>query len=291
VASIACVPNVSEGRRRAVIDALAAAIGTVPGVSLLDYSADVSHNRSVFTFIGHAAAIEQAVVALYEQAVAGIDLRTHRGVHPRMGAVDVVPFIPIGDETMATCVSVSRRVGAVVSSRFQIPVYLYEESAARPERRNLEAIRRGGFERLAARMALPAWEPDFGPLTPHPTAGASAIGARPPLIAFNVNLATDRVDVASAIARAVRQSSGGLPFVKAMGVHLAERGIVQVSMNLTNYQRTSVRRAFEAVKAEADHRGIGILESEVIGAVPPDAVSESELAALRLRARPPLLPA
>ena len=274
-----------------MIDALAAAVVTVPGVSLLDYSSDISHNRSVFTFIGHAAAVERAVVALYERAVAAIDLRTHRGVHPRMGAVDVVPFVPLGGETMAACVSASRQVAAIVSSRFQIPVYLYEESATRQDRRNLEAIRRGGFEGLAAKMALPGWAPDFGPLAPHPTAGASAIGARPPLIAFNVNLATDRVDIAKAIAQRVRQSGGGLPFVKAMGVFLDERGIAQVSMNLTNYRRTSMRQAFDAVKGEANRRGIDVLESEVIGAVPPDALSDSDLAALQLRERPTLLPA
>jgi glutamate formiminotransferase len=290
VASIACVPNVSEGRRRSVIDRLAAAIEAVPGVSLLDYSADVSHNRSVFTFIGSAAAVEQAVVALYERAVADIDLRTHRGVHPRMGAVDVVPFVPLGDETMAACVSVSRSAAAAVASRFRVPVYLYEESATRPERRNLEAIRRGGFEGLAARMSLPEWAPDFGPPTPHPTAGASAVGARPPLIAFNVNLATDRVDLAQAIAQTVRHSSGGLPFVKAMGVRLDDRGIVQVSMNLTNYRRTSMRQAFDAVRGEAIRLGVEVLESEVIGTVPPDALSDEDGAALRLRARPPLLP-
>jgi glutamate formiminotransferase / 5-formyltetrahydrofolate cyclo-ligase len=289
VAAIACVPNVSEGRRRSVIDALAAAVASVPGVTLLDYSADISHNRSVFTFVGRATAVEQAVVALYERAVAAIDLRTHRGVHPRMGAVDVVPFVPIGGETMAACVSASRRTAAVVASRFQIPVYLYEESATRPDRRNLETIRRGGFEGLAARMSLPAWAPDFGPLWPHPTAGASAIGARPPLIAFNVNLASDRIDIAKSIARAVRESSGGLPFLKALGVRLDERGIVQVSMNLTNYRRTSMRQAFDAVKSEANRRGIDVLESEVIGTVPPDALSDSDLAALQLRARPPLL--
>jgi glutamate formiminotransferase len=273
-----------------VIDAIAAAIETVPGVSLLDYSADRSHNRSVFTFMGHAAAVEQAVIALYERAVAAIDLRTHRGVHPRMGAVDVVPFVPLGGETMAACVRVSRQVAAAVSSRFQIPVYLYEESATLQDRRSLEVIRRGGFEGLDERMALPGWAPDFGPPTPHPTAGASAIGARPPLIAFNVNLATDRVDIAKAIARTVRQSGGGLPGVKAMGVFLDDRGIAQVSMNLTSYRRTSMRQAFDAVKGEANRRGVDVLESEVIGAVPRDALSDADLAALQLRQRPTLLP-
>jgi glutamate formiminotransferase len=290
VASIACVPNVSEGRRHRVIEALAASVRAVPGVSLLDHSADVSHNRSVFTFVGDAPALQQAVVALFERAIEEIDLRIHRGRHPRLGAVDVVPFVPLGGVTMAACVDVSRTVAEDVASRFQIPIYLYEESATRPGRRNLEAIRRGEFEGLGRKMADAEWAPDFGPATPHPTAGASVFGARSPLIAFNVNLATDRLDVARSIAAVVRQSGGGLPFVKALGIPLEDRGIVQVSMNLTNYRETSMQRAFDAVKAEAARRGIEVLESEVIGMVPSDALSEADAVILQLKAPPSRLP-
>jgi glutamate formiminotransferase len=290
VASIACVPNVSEGRRHAVIDALASAIRRQPSVTLLDYSGDVSHNRSVFTFIGQAAALEQAVIAMFERAIAEIDLRTHRGKHPRIGAIDVVPFVPLGGETMAECVRLSRQVASAVATRFEIPIYLYEESATNADRRNLETIRRGEFEGLADKMSHPAWAPDFGPLKPHPSAGASVIGARGPLIAFNVNLATNRLDTAKAIAAVVRQSGGGLPFVKALGIPLEERGIVQVSMNLTNYRTTSMRQAFDAVKREAHVRGVGVLESEVIGTVPSDALVEADLPAIQLATLPPLLP-
>ncbi len=221
----------------------------------------------MFTFVGDAAGVTQAVLALFERAVAEVDLRTQRGEHPRLGAVDVVPFIPIADATMADCVTLAKTVGAEVAARFAVPVYLCEEASTNPARKVLEDIRRGGFEGLAAKMALPGWAPDFGPATPHPSAGASVIGARMPLIAFNINLATDRLDVAKKIAAAVRHSSGGYRFVKAMGVTLADRGIVQVSMNLTNYEKTPIFRVFEAVKREAARYGVSVLESEIVGLV------------------------
>jgi glutamate formiminotransferase len=234
------------------------------------------------TFAGEAVLVQQAVLALFGAALDLIDLRNHAGAHPRLGAVDVVPFVPIGRATMAECIELARDTGAKVAARFDVPVYLYEEAASTPSRRNLADIRRGEFEGLAARMASPDWIPDFGPSRPHPTAGATVIGARPPLIAFNVNLATDRLDVAKAIAQAVRYSSGGLPFVKALGIPLPDRGIVQVSMNLTNFAQTPMLRAFDAVKAEAGRRGVKVLESEIVGLVPEAALPAAAEHSLQL---------
>ena len=279
---IECVPNVSEGRRADVIDALAEAVTTVDGVRLLDRSSDPTHHRSVFTFAGEAGPLQSAVLALFQAAIASIDLRTHAGAHPRLGAVDVVPFIPLSGSTMEGCVTLAKATAANVAERFGLPVYLYEEAATSEARRNLADIRRGEFEGLAAKMALPEWAPDFGPRRPHPTAGATVIGARAPLIAFNVNLATDRLDLAKAIAVAVRHSSGGLPSVKAMGVALEHRGVAQVSMNLTNFTVTSIARAFDAVKQEAERRGTSILESEIVGLVPEAALPASPEQSLRL---------
>jgi glutamate formiminotransferase len=272
MAIIECIPNVSEGRRPEVVEAIAAAIRAVPGVRLLDYSSDPAHNRSVFTMAGDAAALEAAVLAVYDRAIAAIDLRSHTGEHPRMGAVDVVPFVPIEGATMETCVALAKDVARDVASRFGVPIFLYEEAATSPARRNLEDIRRGEFEGLAAKMATPGWAPDFGPAQPHPSAGASAIGARMPLVAYNINLATDRLDVARKIAAAIRASSGGFRYVKAAGFALKERGIVQVSMNLTNYEKTPIFRVFEAVRREAERYGVSILESEIVGLVPAAAL-------------------
>jgi glutamate formiminotransferase len=273
MAVIECVPNVSEGRRAAIIDEMAVAIAGVTGVRLLDHSSDTSHNRSVFTLAGDAEGVRNAVLALVARAVADIDLRTHRGEHPRLGAVDVVPFVPIEGVTMMECVELARQVGAEIARRFNVPVFLYEEAAANPARRNLEDIRRGEFEGLAAKMRTPAWAPDFGPATPHPSAGATVVGARMPLIAYNINLASDRLDVAKKIAAAIRQSSGGFRYVKAAGFRLENRGIVQVSMNLTNFEKTPIFRVFETVKREAARYGVAILESEIVGLVPSAALT------------------
>ena len=270
---IECIPNVSEGRRPDVVDVIAAAIRAVPGVRLLDYSSDAAHNRSVFTLAGDAAAVKAAVLAMYEQAVAAIDLRGHSGEHPRLGAVDVVPFVPIEGVTMDACVALAKEVGREVAERFGVPVYLYEEASANPARKNLEDIRRGEFEGLAAKIAAPEWAPDFGPAAPHVTAGASVIGARMPLLAYNINLNTDRLDVAKKIAAAIRHSSGGFRFVKAAGFELKDRGVVQVSMNLTNYEKTPIFRVFETVKREAARYGVTILESEIVGLVPAAALN------------------
>ena len=272
MAVIESIPNVSEGRRPEVIARIADAIRTTPGVRLLDHSSDASHNRSVFTLAGDAAGVKNATLALIEQAIAAIDLRAHRGEHPRLGAVDVVPFVPIEGITMAECVALAKDVGTAVADRFGLPVFLYEEASSNPARRNLEDIRRGEFEGLAARMRSPEWAPDFGPAAPHPSAGAVVIGARMPLIAYNINLNTNRLDVAKKIAAAIRHSSGGLRHVKAAGFTLEDRGIVQVSMNLTNYEKTPIFRVFDLVKREAARYGVSILESEIIGLVPAAAL-------------------
>jgi glutamate formiminotransferase len=275
MAVIECVPNVSEGRRPDVINQLADSLRAVPGMRVLDVQSDATHNRSVFTLAGDAAAMTAGIPTLFEGAIASIDLTTHKGEHPRMGAVDVTPFIPIDGVTMAECVALAKTVAQDVASRFALPVYLYEEASADPARKNLEDIRRGEFEGLAAKMAKPGWAPDFGPAAPHPTAGASVIGARMPLIAYNINLATDRLDVAKKIATAIRMSSGGLRYVKAMGIPLEDRGIVQVSMNLTNYEKTPIYRVFDLVKREAERYGVNVLESEIVGLVPAAALRQS----------------
>ena len=271
MAVIECVPNISEGRRLDVVAAIVDAIRNTPA-RVLDSSSDGSHNRSVITIAGEAVELRQAVIAMFAEALPRIDLRAHKGEHPRLGAVDVVPFVPIEGVTMDACVQLARNTAAEVAERFSLPVYLYEEAATDRARTHLEDIRRGQFEGLASKIALPGWAPDFGPRAPHETAGASIIGARMPLIAYNINLATDRLDVAKAVAASVRFSSGGLPYVKAMGVRLADRGIVQVSMNLTNYEATPVAKVFEAVKDGAERYGVGVVESEIVGLVPAAAL-------------------
>lgn len=282
MAVIECVPNVSEGRRPEVLTAIADAIRRVDGVRLLDQSSDAAHHRSVFTFAGEGPAVSLAALAVFEAALPAIDLRLHRGAHPRLGAVDVVPFIPLGGATMAECVELARTTAAIVSERFHIPVFLYEEAASSEERRNLANIRRGEFEGLAEKMTAPGWAPDYGPPRPHPSAGATAIGARAPLIAFNVNLATDDLAIAKAIAATVRESSGGLPGVKALGVALGHRGIVQVSMNVTNAERAPLARVFDEVRREAERRNVAVLESEIVGLVPEAALPLDPEQRLRL---------
>jgi glutamate formiminotransferase / 5-formyltetrahydrofolate cyclo-ligase len=273
MAVIECIPNISEGRRPDVVARIAAAVGAAaPTAHVLDVSSDAEHNRSVLTLAGDAAGLTRAILTLFEQTLPVVDLTTHRGGHPRMGAVDVVPFVPIEGVTMAECVALAREVGQRVAEQFGVPVYLYEEASRDASRRNLEDIRRGEFEGLAVKMASAGWTPDFGPATPHATAGASVIGARMPLIAYNINLASDRIDVAKKIAAAVRHSSGGLRFVKAMGVMLEGRGVAQVSMNLTNFEETPIPRVFEFVKREAARYGVGVLESEIVGLVPQAAL-------------------
>ena len=265
-----------------VVNALVDAVRRTPSVRLLDHSSDTAHNRSVLTMAGDATSLRAAVVALFEAALPRIDLRQHTGEHPRLGAVDVVPFVPIADVTMDECVRLAKETAAEVADRFQVPVYLYEEASGNPARKNLEDIRRGEYEGLEAKMSTPGWAPDFGPARPHPTAGATVMGARMPLIAYNINLATNRLDVAKKIAAAIRFSSGGFRYVKAMGISLEDRGIVQVSINLTNYEKTPMFRVFEAVKQEAARYGVSILESEIVGLVPAAALIGTAEHALQL---------
>jgi glutamate formiminotransferase len=272
MAIIESIPNISEGRRPEVVNAIAAAIREVPGVRLLDFSSDASHNRSVFTLAGDAAPLKEAILRLFEHTLREVDLRVHEGEHPRLGAVDVVPFVPIEGATMDDCVRLAKEVASEVARRFGVPVYLYEEASANPARKNLEDIRRGEFEGLATKMATEGWAPDFGPSTPHESAGATVIGARMTLIAYNINLNTDRVDVAKKIAAAIRHSSGGFRYVKAAGFKLDDRNLAQVSMNLTNYEKTPIFRVFETVKREAERYGVSILESEIVGLVPAAAL-------------------
>ncbi len=279
---IEAIPNVSEGRRRDVIERLVDAVDTTPGAQLLDSSSDPCHDRTVLTIVGDAAGLETALLQLYSVATAAIDLTRHRGAHPRIGAVDVVPFVPLRHASVADCVSLANSLGRLVAERFSIPVFLYEDAATRPERQALENIRRGQLEGLARRMALPEWRPDFGPPTPHPTAGASAIGVRKVLIAFNVNLDTDDVEIAHQIARTVRSRNGGLAHLKAIGIRLGDHGQVQVSMNLTDYTKTPMHRVFNLVKREADKRGVSIANTEVVGLAPADALIASAVSYLRL---------
>lgn len=267
-----CVPNISEGRDARRIEAIAAAVRTTPGVALLDVDSDADHHRTVISFVGAAQAIERAILKLCEKAVELIDLRRHQGEHPRMGAVDVIPLVPIKGVEMSDCVALSQRVAAAIWERLRVPVYLYEESATRPERRDLAQIRQGQFEGFFEKIQQPGWAPDFGERRVHPTAGVVAVGARHPLIAYNVNLATDKLEIARAIARAVRHSSGGLRYVKALGFSLKERGIVQLSMNLTNYQKTPIHQAFLLVQREAQRYGVNVMGSEIVGLVPQAAL-------------------
>lgn len=268
---IETAPNVSEGRRRQIVDRLVEAAGRAPGCRLLDVSSDASHNRTVLTLAGDAQGVAGALLAIYEVATAAIDIRRHEGVHPRVGAVDVVPLIPLAHASMSDCVSLARTLGRTVADRFGVPVFLYENAATRAERRALEKIRRGQLAGLARRIDQPDWRPDFGPPAPHPTAGVSIIGARSTLIAFNVILETDDLTVAREVARTVRASGGGLPHVKAIGVRLGD-GRVQVAMNLTNYLETPLPRAFDAVQREAARRGVGVAGSELVGLMPADAL-------------------
>ena len=275
MAIVESVPNISEGQDAARVSRVVDSLRHIDGLRVLDVQSDASHHRSVVTLAGAPAAVKSGVLQLYEAALEVIDLREHRGEHPRLGAVDVCPFIPIEGVTMADCVALARDVAAEVAGRFNLPVFLYEEAASTPTRRNLEDIRRGEFEGLAAKMKQPEWAPDFGPATPHPSAGATVIGARMPLIAYNINLATDRLDVARKIAAGIRMSSGGFRFVKAMGIELKDRGIVQVSMNLTNYEKTPIFRVFEVVRREAARYGVTVLESEIVGLVPSAALLQA----------------
>ncbi|HSB44161.1 MAG TPA: glutamate formimidoyltransferase [Nitrospira sp.] len=280
---VECVPNFSEGRNRTTVQALIDAVASVTGVRVLDHTMDRDHHRCVLTFVGEPEGMIEAAFRAILVATDLIDLRQHSGAHPRVGAADVVPFVPIRGATMQDCVQLAKRLGQRVGQELDIPVFLYERAASHPDHAALESVRRGGLEGLAYRLASdPDWSPDFGPAHLHKTAGAIVIGARQPLIAFNVNLHSKDLTVAQSIAKAIRQSNGGIPHLKAIGVELASRRMVQVAMNLTDYQETPIHVAFEAVQAQAALHGVEIAGSEIIGLVPQSALVEAAVDALRL---------
>lgn len=270
-----CVPNFSEGRDLQKIDKIVAPFRGKQGVKLLDYSNNEDHNRLVVTVVGEPEPLRDAVLEAIGVAVELIDLNHHQGQHPRMGAVDVVPFIPIRNVTMEEAVALSKEVGKEVAKRYNLPVFLYEKSASAPHRENLAAVRKGEFEGMAEKIKQPEWHPDFGLAERHPTAGTVAIGARMPLVAYNINLNTPSLEIAHDIAKKIRFIGGGLRYCKAMGVELKDRGITQVSINMTDYTRTALYRAFELVRVEARRYGVSIVGSEIIGLVPMEALIDT----------------
>lgn len=272
---VECIPNFSEGRDKVVIEKIMDTLRGREGVKLLDYSSDADHNRTVVTFIGDPENAEKAIIDMAQKVYENIDMTKHQGGHPRMGALDVVPFVPISDVTMEECIDIAKRVGKTIGDRFGIPVYLYEDAASSVERQNLATVRKGQYEGFFEKIKDPKWAPDFGPSEVNVKGGCVAVGARVPLVAFNVNLATDNIEIANNIAKIVRHIGGGLRFVKAMGVKLEDRNIVQVSMNLVNYEKTAVYRAFEMVKMEAKRYGVSVIGSEVIGLVPMSALVQT----------------
>jgi glutamate formiminotransferase / formiminotetrahydrofolate cyclodeaminase len=280
---IECVPNFSEGRNPSCIDAIVAAMGSVPGVRILDRHSDSDHHRSVVTLAGEPSAVAEAALRGVGQAAERIDLRLHSGAHPRIGATDVLPFVPLEGASMEECIALAHRVGLEIWERYRIPVYFYEAAALRPERANLENIRRGQFEGLRETVLRdPERAPDIGERRLHASAGAVAVGARKILIAYNINLSTSDVSVAGEIARAIRFSSGGLRHVKAIGVGLKGEGLAQVSINLTDFEQTPLHRVFELVRLEAEHRGCTVVGSEIVGLVPRKALEMAAAYFLRL---------
>lgn len=273
---VECIPNFSEGRRPEIIEEIIKAIKQVKGAVLLDYESDPNHNRSVVTFVAPPEVVVDAAIAAAKKAAELIDLNAHSGEHPRMGATDVIPFVPIAGVTMDDCVKLARQCGERLFQECGIPVYLYEKAATRPERENLAAIRKGQFEGIRDEIAAKeSRKPDFGEAAVHPTAGITAVGARPPLIAYNVNLGTGNIEIANKIARAVRHLSGGLRYVKALGFELSDRGVVQVSMNMVNFEGTPLFRVFEMIKREAERYGVPVIGSEIVGLVPQKALNDS----------------
>ena len=279
---IECVPNFSEGRNQETIDALAQAVSRTPGVKLLDVNADVDHNRCVLTFMSSPERIIDGALAVAAEALRRIDLRYHEGIHPRIGAVDVVPFIPFGDASMTEAVKVAHRFGHEFAKKTGVPVYFYGEAALSVSRRQLPDIRRGGYEGLEAKLKEPDWYPDAGEPVFHDRWGATVVGARIPLVAFNVNLDSTDLTLARDIACAIRESSGGFPAVKAIGLFLVSKNKVQVSMNLTDYRQTSLRTVFDFIERQARAHGVGVLHSELIGLLPREALNNVTLQHLKL---------
>ena len=272
---VECVPNFSEGRDPDKIEKIVAPLKDRQDVKLLNYEPDPDYNRLVVTVMGEPQAVKAAVLDAIEVATEVIDLNQHQGEHLRMGATDVVPFIPIRNMSMAETVELAKEMGQAIYERFSIPVFLYEEAATRPERKNLVTVRKGQFEGMAEKLKQDEWEPDFGQREIHQTAGVTAVGARMPLVAYNIDLGTDNIDIANAIARVIRQSGGGFQYIKAGGVELKEKGIFQVTMNITDYTKNPIYRVFETVKMEAKRYGVPILGSEIIGLAPMEALTET----------------
>ena len=272
---IECVPNFSEGRNSQNIEKIVAPFRGKKGVKLLDYQTDEDHNRMVVTAVGEPDGLKAAVIEAVGCAVDVIDMRTHQGQHPRMGATDVVPFIPIKDVSVEEAVAFSKEVAKEAAQKYSLPIFLYEKSACRPERQNLAHIRKGQFEAMAEKIKQPEWKPDFGPQEIHPSGGVTAMGARMPLVAYNVNLDSSNMEIANDIARKVRHISGGLRYCKGIGIELKDRGVVQVSMNMTDYTRTALYRVFELIKIEARRYGVNVIGSEIVGLVPMEALIDS----------------
>ncbi len=279
---VECVPNFSEGRDLQKIEKILDVFRGRHNVKLLDYSSDEDHNRSVVTIVGEPDALKIAMIEAIGKAVELIDLTKHEGQHPRMGAVDVIPFIPIRNVTVEEADALAKEVAKEAADMYGLPFFLYEKSASAPHRENLANIRKGQFEGMAEKMKDEQWIPDFGPSTMHPTAGVTAIGARMPLVAYNVNLGTDNLEIATKIAKNVRFMNGGFRYVKALGIELEDRGIVQVSMNLTDYTKSSIYRVFETIKMEAERYGVNIVGSEIVGLVPLQALVDTADHYLRL---------
>ena len=272
---IESIPNISEGRNQEIIEACVDQIRNTPGCTLLNYSSDPSHNRTVITYMGSLEGCEEASVKLAKKAVELIDLTKHEGEHPRMGCVDVMPFVPIKEATMEECVELSQRVGKRIAEEADLPVFLYEKSATAAHRQNLAKVRKGQFEGMAEKVQDPDWIPDFGGQRIHPTGGAVCVGARPPLIAYNINLGTDNLEIATKIGKIIRESSGGLKCVKAMGVMLEERNIAQVSINMTDFTVTPLHRVTELVRNEAARYGVPVIGTELIGLAPMQALFDA----------------
>jgi glutamate formiminotransferase len=270
-----CVPNFSEGRDLEKIEKIVAPFRGKEGVKLLDYQNDEDHNRSVVTVVGEPQPLSIAVVESMGVAVDLIDMRVHEGQHPRMGAIDVVPFIPVKNVSVEEAVDISKATAKLAAEAYALPVFLYEQSATRPERQNLATIRKGQYEGMGKKLSQVEWTPDFGPAQVHPSAGVTAMGARMPLVAFNVNLDTNRLEIADHIAKKIRHISGGLRYCKGIGIELKDRGIVQVSMNMTDYTKTALYRVVELIKIEARRYGVNVVGSEIIGLVPMAALIDS----------------
>ncbi|KAB3536331.1 glutamate formimidoyltransferase [Alkaliphilus pronyensis] len=272
---VQCVPNFSEGRDLEKIEKIVNPFRGKKGVKLLDYSRDEDHNRVVVTVVGEPEALKAAMLEAMEVAIEVIDMRSHEGQHPRMGAIDVVPFIPVKNVSMTEAIELAKEVAQVAADKYKLPIFLYEKAASAPERENLAKVRKGEYEGMKDKLQQPEWKPDFGPATPHETAGVTAIGARMPLVAFNVNLDTNNLEVANKISKNVRFLSGGLRYCKAIGIELKERGIVQVSMNMTDYSKTALYRVFELIRIEAKRYGVNVVGSEIIGLLPMEALIDT----------------